>query len=86
MEFIYLVFTRSRMPGESYGRGVIRSLLLCSCDVFRELISSLFYCISVNLCIMNLSVLRIYFFFFFFLTYNIDCDLPHVVTDVSFFQ
>ena len=34
---MYFVFTR--MPGESY-RGRLRSLLLCLCDVFRELISS----------------------------------------------
>ena len=37
-EFMYLVFTR--MPGESYRKG-LRSLLLCLCDVFRALINSL---------------------------------------------
>ena len=36
--FMYLVFTR--MPGESYLR-LLRSLLLCLCDVFRALITSL---------------------------------------------
>ena len=35
---LYLVFTR--MPGESYRRRP-RSLLLCSCDVFPALITSL---------------------------------------------
>ena len=38
VEFMYLVF--KRMPGESYRRR-LRSLLLCFCDVFRELINSL---------------------------------------------
>ena len=38
VEFIYLVFTR--MPGESYRRR-LKSLLLCSCDVFRAIINSL---------------------------------------------
>ena len=37
IEFMYLVFTR--MPGESYGR-ILRSLLLCLCDVFRAQINS----------------------------------------------
>ena len=40
VEFMYLVFTR--MPGESY-RSLLRSLLLCLCDVFRALINSLAY-------------------------------------------
>ena len=39
LEFVYLVFT-TRMPGESYRRR-LGSLLLCLCDVFRALISSL---------------------------------------------
>ena len=38
VDFMYLVFTR--MPGESYSRG-LRSLVLCLCDVFWVLISSL---------------------------------------------
>ena len=38
LEVMYLAFTR--MPGESYCRR-LRSLLLCLCDVFRELINSL---------------------------------------------
>ena len=38
VEFMYLIFTR--MPGESYRRR-LRSLLLCLCDVFRALITSL---------------------------------------------
>ena len=38
VEFMCLVFTR--MPGESYRRR-LTSLLLCLCDVFRALISSL---------------------------------------------
>ena len=38
MEFMYTVF--ARMPGESYGR-ILRSLLLCLCDVFRAQINSL---------------------------------------------
>ena len=36
--FMYLVFTR--MPGESYHKR-LRSLLLCLCDVFRVVITSL---------------------------------------------
>ena len=38
VEFKHLVFTR--MPGESYHRG-LRTLLLCLCDVFPALINSL---------------------------------------------
>ena len=38
VESMYLVFTR--MPGESYRRR-FRSLLLCSCYVFRALINPL---------------------------------------------
>ena len=38
VEFMYLVSTR--MPGASYHRRP-RSLLLCLCDIFRELINSL---------------------------------------------
>ena len=38
VEFMYLVFTR--MPGESYRRG-LGFLLLCFCDVFRALINSI---------------------------------------------
>ena len=38
VEFVYLVFTR--LPVESYSR-LLRSLLLCLCDVFRALINSL---------------------------------------------
>ena len=38
VEFMYLVVTR--LPGES-DRRRLRSLFLCSCDVFRELINSL---------------------------------------------
>ena len=38
---MYLVFIR--MPGESYHRQ-LRSLLLCLCDVFQVLISSLVCC------------------------------------------
>ena len=38
VEFMYLVFTC--MQGESY-RMRLRSLLLCSCDVFRALINSI---------------------------------------------
>ena len=37
MEFMYFAFTR--MPGESYCR-ILRSLLLCLCDVFRAQINS----------------------------------------------
>ena len=45
MEFMYLVFTR--MPGERYHRR-LRSLLLCLCDVFRALITSLVRTVSVS--------------------------------------
>ena len=38
VEFMYLVFTR--MPGESYRRR-LRYFLLCLCDVFRAMITSL---------------------------------------------
>ena len=38
VEFMYLVFTRMR--GESYRRR-LKSLLLCLCDVFQALITSL---------------------------------------------
>ena len=44
-EFVYLAFTR--MPDESYRRR-FRSLLLCLCDVFRELINSLMYFIGTK--------------------------------------
>ena len=40
VEFMYLVFTR--MPGESYRRG-LRSSVLYLCYVFRALINSLVY-------------------------------------------
>ena len=38
VEFMCLVFTR--MPGESYRRRRLGSLLVCLCDVFRALINS----------------------------------------------
>ena len=53
LESVYLVFTR--MPVESYCTR-LGSLLLCSCDIFRALINSLFCC-----CIC--SCLSVYLFF-----------------------
>ena len=44
VEFVYLVFTR--MPCESYRRQ-LRSLLLCLCDIFRTLITSLVCCLDL---------------------------------------
>ena len=45
----YLVVTHSRMPSERYQRR-IRSLLLCSCDVFPVLITPLFADFAQVLC------------------------------------
>ena len=57
VEFMYLVFTC--MPGESYCRW-LRSLLLCSCDVFRALINSLcLLYLFVSVCLsVSFSVCR----------------------------